>query len=308
MKEGTMKEAGGGSFRVSIIGYPEKNRYFVTMNKTFPLIMLAVISLAAIQSCVKDTVQNVQPVEAGFYQKGLQSKFIRISSAPTEISVSATVLQSSVKSGTLSVKFEKDPTLIAALNTSGNITYQALPDSCYSITKPEQTIQTGDQSVSIPVTIYTSKIDPFTKYVLPLKLTSSNMLVDPQHHTVLLRIMLANDYSGTYTDTVSCNVLNPNPYYNTSFTDSVITKDLTAVDDSTVLMDAGVPGMLPPSTIMTVYGGQQVKAAWYQPSVQFSINYYLLANNGTYTAPSLYFRTQYAFVPSVVLTERLRKL
>jgi hypothetical protein len=174
--------------------------------------------------------------------------------------------------------------------------------------QPEQQIQAADQSVNFPLTIYTNKIDPFTKYVLPLKLSSQNMLVDPQNNSLLLRIMLANNYSGIYTDTVSCSVLYNNPYYNNSFTDSVIQKDLTAVDDSTVFMEAGVPGMLPPSTIMTVYGGQAVKAAWYQPTVQFAVNYYLMSNNGTYSQPNAYFRTQYAFVPPVVLTERLRKL
>ncbi|SDZ77315.1 F5/8 type C domain-containing protein [Arachidicoccus rhizosphaerae] len=76
----------------------------------------------------------------------------------------------------MNVSFEVDPSLVSTFNTDHsylNYNFVELPDSSYTISGLESTIDKGvSDSKALKVSVMVNKLDPYTDYVLPIKIKS----------------------------------------------------------------------------------------------------------------------------------------
>lgn len=200
-------------------------------------------------ACKKDKKEDaLESVTVSLLNAGFQDAFIRYSPDTTIYNVTVKMEGESWVNPNKVVSVQLDPSLLTAYNTASGTHFELLPDSVYSLTKAVDTILTGFGHAQLPVYFSTKKINPYIKYVLPLKMQAPDLQVDASANTVLLRILLSNDYTGVYIDTIS-SVAVPPTYPTTppalNFTDSIVYKTLTALDDSTVIMDIFLPAHVP---------------------------------------------------------------
>jgi hypothetical protein len=219
------------------------------------LILLLIFSIIA---CKKDNKQDeaATAVTVSLLNTGLQNAFTRYSPDTTTYNVIAKMEGESFAVPNKIVSLQVDPSLLTAYNTASGTHFELLPDSVYTLAKASVTILTGLGQAQIPVQFLTKKINPYIKYVLPLKLLGTDINIDASANTTLLRILLANDYTGIYTDTISSAAVPPT-YPTTppamNFTDSIVTKTLTALDDSTILMDILLPAFIPANQYLVMH-------------------------------------------------------
>ncbi|MEG0807312.1 MAG: DUF4361 domain-containing protein [Alistipes sp.] len=78
--------------------------------------------------------------------------------------------------------------------------YELLPEECYSFVGEGILIKAGTEYTNVPIQFYLDKIDKEKNYVLPISIisTSEYQVGAPQYSTVLMNIVLSNDYTGTY--------------------------------------------------------------------------------------------------------------
>lgn len=75
--------------------------------------------------------------------------------------------------------------------------YELMPDSTYSIAGWDATIQPGHREDSIPIKIFTSKLDANHVYILPLTIVKSSLPISNWNH-LLLNIGAKNEWDGVY--------------------------------------------------------------------------------------------------------------
>jgi hypothetical protein len=75
--------------------------------------------------------------------------------------------------------------------------YELMPDSTYSITSWDATVQPGTREDSIPIQIYTAKLDANHVYILPLTIVKSSLPISSWNH-LLLNIGAKNEWDGIY--------------------------------------------------------------------------------------------------------------
>jgi len=209
-------------------------------------LILGVIFLGI--ACKKDNKDEaLESVTVSLLNTGFHEAFVRYSSDTTAYNVTVKMEGEAWVIPNKVVSVQLDPSLLSAYNTASSTHFELLPDSVYTLAKATDTILTGFGQAQLPVYLVTKKINPYTKYVLPLKMQAADLNVDASANTVLLRILLANDYTGIFTDTISSAAVPPT-YPNPpalNFTDSIVRKTLTALNDSTVIMDIFLPTLVP---------------------------------------------------------------
>jgi hypothetical protein len=84
-----------------------------------------------------------------------------------------------------------------ALDPDNYVPYELLPDSTYSISSLNATIAPGHREDSIPIQIFTSKLDASHLYVLPLTIVKASLPISNWNH-LLLNIGAKNQYDGVY--------------------------------------------------------------------------------------------------------------
>lgn len=75
--------------------------------------------------------------------------------------------------------------------------YELMPDSTYSISSLEVSIAAGHREDSIPIQIFTSKLDAGHVYVLPFTIVKSSLPISNWNH-LLLNIGAKNKWDGIY--------------------------------------------------------------------------------------------------------------
>jgi hypothetical protein len=210
---------------------------------------LILLFLSFIIACKKDSKEDaLETVTVSLLQPGFQEAFVRYSPDTTIYNVMVKMEGESWVNPNKIASVHLDASLLTAYNTASGTNFELLPDSVYNLANAVDTILTGFGQAQLPVQFATKKINPYIKYVLPLKMQAADLNVDASANTVLLRILLSNDYTGVYTDTISSEAVPPTypatpPALN--FTDSIVNKTLTALDDSTVIMDIFLPTLAP---------------------------------------------------------------
>ncbi|MEO8721590.1 MAG: DUF1735 domain-containing protein [Ginsengibacter sp.] len=77
------------------------------------------------------------------------------------------------------------------------IPFELMPDSTYSITRWDATIQPGHRQDSVPIKIFTNKIESGHNYLLPLTITKSSLPISNWNH-LMVNIGAKNQYDGVY--------------------------------------------------------------------------------------------------------------
>lgn len=111
-----------------------------------------------------------------------------------------------------------------------------LPEDCYTIQDMTTTIPSGSDIGLLPIDFHLDKIDKLQSYVLPLKISqTSEYEVGPHKYSrVLMRIVLRNSFSGTYSGSAQL-------YDEINGGDPLVisTKVFSVVDDNTCFFYAG---------------------------------------------------------------------
>lgn len=220
---------------------------------------LILFLLLIVVACKKENNEDDQIVTISLVETGLQEKFIRWSADDTTAyNVAVKMEGNAFVNPNAEISLAIDPSLIPA---GSDLTL--LPDSTYTLDSAKAIIATGEGQAQLELNFFTHKIDPYTKYVLPLRLQPGDLQLNASASTVLLRILLSNDFTGAYTDTISSEAVPPtypfNPAWN--FTDSIVQKTLTAANDSTVIMDAALPSIVPHHQylVMNIHSDSTIK-------------------------------------------------
>jgi Domain of unknown function (DUF1735) len=286
------------------------------MRKPYPKTILFIFFFTNLFISCKREIDPSKQLEVSLAKNGFQQEFIRLSASTTNYAINVNVTGVSWSKLNKTINFHVDPALLAAYNASTGNHFELLPDSTYKIAKPDILFQPGQSSVQLPFQILTKKINPYIKYVLPVKIGSSDVAVNAAASTVLLRVLLANSYTGIYADTVTSVTSPPiifNPGYN--FTDSVVYKTLTAIDDSTILTDVGVPGMVADRMLKIIISSNTIRQIlpyddFSSGMLEFAFANAMMSNlYGYYQPAAEYIYMQYYYYsPFFFIKERLRKL
>lgn len=95
-----------------------------------------------------------------------------------------------------SAQFVIDPLLLDSLNTADEKSYKLLPEDCYELTQPKVTIGKNDSRANGYITYYPDKIVKLTgfdnmQYILPLRLTSSEIPINSERNALLLGFIVS---------------------------------------------------------------------------------------------------------------------
>lgn len=126
-----------------------------------------------------------------------------IGNDPDTVTVSVAVSGSRPSDRDVTVQLVEQPDAVAYYNSrelSAEVTqYQHLPAGSYSYPQEEITIKAGQVYGTFPIVIKPGLLHCDSLYMLPLKLKSASSYEMTQEDTVaLVKINLANDYSGIY--------------------------------------------------------------------------------------------------------------
>jgi hypothetical protein len=222
-----------------------------------PVTALILLIVFTVIACKKDNKQEeaATNVTVSLLNTGLQDAFIRYSPDTTTYNVIAKMQGEAFAVPNKVVTLQVEPSVLTAYNTASGTHFELLPDSVYTLAKASATILTGEGQAQLPVQFLTKKINPYIKYALPLKILGPDINIDASANTTILRVLLANAYTGIYTDTISSAAVPPT-YPTTppamNFTDVIVNKTLTALDDSTIIMDMLLPALVPANQYLVV--------------------------------------------------------
>jgi hypothetical protein len=114
--------------------------------------------------------------------------------------------------------------------------YDLLPEDCYELESSSVTLEAGSEYTLLPITFNIDKIDKYEDYVLPLTISSASgaSIGKAPYNTILMSIVLSNNYSGTYSSDAKLE----------DFTDRTTlnltqNRKLRVIDHSTVYFYAG---------------------------------------------------------------------
>lgn len=114
--------------------------------------------------------------------------------------------------------------------------YDLLPENCYEFNGKNVVIKSGTEYTDIPITFHLEKIDKNKQFVLPISIANSSdyKIGESKYSTVLMRIKLTNQYSGTY---------NLSATLKESGSDETLevrmNRELSVMDDNTCYLYAG---------------------------------------------------------------------
>src|SRR6185312_7272397 len=181
-------------------------------NKYFRLLLIAV-TIFSLQSCLKnnsfytDFSKGKPVVELPLAATHANSPFavsFDIATAPTTYYVVVNVASVNKPTSPVTATLAIDQAYLDSFNTAQTaadpdnyVPYELLPDSTYSISSLSATIQPGHREDSIPIQLFTSKIDASHLYVLPFKIVTSSLPISNWNH-LLLNIGAKNQYDGVY--------------------------------------------------------------------------------------------------------------
>ncbi len=78
--------------------------------------------------------------------------------------------------------------------------FELLPEHMYSFEKEGIVIKAGTEYTTVPIRFYLDRFEKDKKYILPISIVSVSeyTVAAPEYSTILMNVVLANDYSGTY--------------------------------------------------------------------------------------------------------------
>lgn len=135
-----------------------------------------------------------QEFEVNFEKSSVIDTTLSISVSGTQLIDRDVIVSLSINQDTLSgynwERFRNDSSMY----------YELLPDSCYTLKKDNIVIAKGEELVRVPLTFNLSVVDKNKQYILPVEIasTSEYKLAEPRYRTVLINLILGNDYSGSY--------------------------------------------------------------------------------------------------------------
>jgi hypothetical protein len=113
------------------------------------------------------------------------------------VEVNVTGVYAPTKDVTVTVAL--DNSIIAPYNAANPaVTYLPMPAGSFVFATTTVTIKAGTRVADIPVTFYKAKLDPSKSYMLPLKLTTSNIAIAANYNIKYFHF-IGNDFAGTYT-------------------------------------------------------------------------------------------------------------
>ena len=114
--------------------------------------------------------------------------------------------------------------------------YEILPEDCYTFDGEDIVIQAGTEYSDVPIRFYLDKIDKEKKFILPISIvsTSEYSIGNPKYSTILMNVILSNEYSGDYSLSGTIREVATG-----DFIDVRMTRTLRVVNPTTVSFYAG---------------------------------------------------------------------
>jgi hypothetical protein len=171
----------------------------INMKKTLAILGLMVLTFS---SCLKEkyrtdftAVPNV--VEQPF--PGYIAQAIDLTPGPQELKIWVNLAAVNPMDKDLTVTITQDQAAIDAYNTANNTSYEAMPDSTFTIASNTVVIPAGQREAFIPVTIFPSKIDLTVPYLLSYTITDAQgVTIAENRKNTLVSVLVKNAYDGIY--------------------------------------------------------------------------------------------------------------
>lgn len=169
------------------------------MKKSLAILALMVVTFS---SCLKEkyrtdftTVPDV--VEQPF--PGYVAQAIDLTTEPQTIKIWVNLASVNTRDKDLTVTITQDQAAIDAYNDANQTSYEAMPDSTFSIAATSVTIPAGTREAFIPVTIYPAKIDLTVPYLLSYTISDAQgVTIAENRKTTLVSVLVKNAYDGIY--------------------------------------------------------------------------------------------------------------
>ncbi len=209
-------------------------------------ILSAIIMLSFfLTGCLKDTTINsdgglpstptaIQFTYSGLEYLGQASILTAGVTDPITNNMIVNVAGRSALSKDLTITVGVDDAKRVTYNTTSDIKFDAMPDSCYSIPVKTGTIKAGKYLDTLKVTFYPDKIDPSKNYMLPITLKDAQGQIIASNFSTYWYHTIGNPLAGNYNyDYSRWNTADgTGPLNGSSFTGHVAT--LLPVDPTTI--------------------------------------------------------------------------
>jgi len=218
-------------------------------NKYLRLLIIAAM-VFSLQSCLKnnsfytDFSKGKPAIELPLAATHTNDPFavsFDVSTTPTQYYVVVNVASVNKPTSPVTATLAIDKAYLDSFNTAqaaadpdNYVPYELMPDSTYSIGSLDVTIAAGHREDSIPIQVFTSKLDAGHIYVLPFTIVKSSLPISNWNH-LMLNIGAKNKWDGVY-KVVSAE------FYHPSFGDQIfdasagITQELVTTGVNSVSM------------------------------------------------------------------------
>lgn len=179
--------------------------------KYFQLLLLTGI-VVILSSCLKnnsyytDFSKGNPAVElplAAFHANAPFAVSFDVSSTPAQYYVVVNVASVNKPSSQVTATLALDTAYLNSYNATqaaadpDYVPFELMPDSTYSITSWDATIQPGHREDSLPIKVFTDKLDASHAYILPLTIVKSSLPISNWNH-LLINIGAKNEWDGVY--------------------------------------------------------------------------------------------------------------
>ena len=181
-------------------------------NKYLGLLLLAGIGFT-LPSCLKnnnfytDFSKGAPAVElplAAFHANGPTAVSFDVSTTPSTYYAVVNVASPNKPTSAVTATLALDKAFMDSYNAEQTaadpdnyVPFELMPDSTYSIASLDATIQPGHREDSLPIQIFTSKLESGHNYLLPLTIVKSSLPISNWNH-LMVNIGAKNQYDGVY--------------------------------------------------------------------------------------------------------------
>ena len=174
--------------------------------KNLKYLFAVIAGFLAVAACNQELPEELFTKTVLLNQNGFREYDLPfLESSIKDTTVSVAVNGTSVLHQDVQVRLDVNVDTLAGYNwdqfrNDESLYYTLLPEECYEFTKDFVTIKADTEYTPVPIRFYLDKFDRSKNYVLPISIVEATEypIAEPRYSTVLMSLVLSNDYSGTY--------------------------------------------------------------------------------------------------------------
>lgn len=166
------------------------------------ILAILAVTVVTFSSCLKEKYRtdftSVPDVVEQPYP-GFAAKSFDLSDVPQDMDFWVNLASVNTRSSDVTVTIAKDQAAIDEYNSANGTSFEALPDSTYTLPSTTLSIPAGTREASEKVKLFTNKIDLTHSYLFAYTITDAQgITIAENRKTTLVSILVKNAYEGDY--------------------------------------------------------------------------------------------------------------